>query len=266
MRRLKTLLIIILIITAAAFVAGQLYLHLIVDTTPPEIHCASDTVTVHVGDNESELLNGVTAEDNRDGDLSGSVIISSISNLISNDTAKVTYIVFDSANNMASVTRNVKYLDYERPKFRIEKPLVYNIGEPISLTGYLFADDAVDGDISDSIRISALDISSSTEGTYYIGVQAVNSMGDTSMITLPIILRSSASSAPEIELSDYLIYLKSGSGFNAADYLSRVRGASTDEVSISGSVNPFESGVYHVSYSCSGSGGTGTAVLTVVVE
>lgn len=266
MRRLKTLLIIALIVSVVAFAAGQVYIHLIADTTPPELKCASDTVTVHVRDNADELLSGVTAQDNRDGDLTDSIIISSISNLISSDTAKVTYIVFDSSNNMASLTRTIKYSDYERPRFRLESPLEYNLGDPISLTDRLFADDVVDGDISDSIRVSALDISSSTEGTYYIGVQVVNSMGDTSSVTLPVTLRSSTSSAPEIELSSYLIYIKNGSSFNSADYVSRVRGASSDDVTVSGVVNTHESGVYHVSYSCSNSGGTGTSVLTVVVE
>ncbi len=266
MRRLKTLLIIALAITAAAFCAGQLYIHLIADNTPPEIKCESDTVTVHVKDNTAELLRGVTASDDRDGDLTGDIIVSNISNLISNDTARVTYIVFDSSNNMASCTRTVKYSDYSRPSFRLEAPLEYTIGDPISLTGRLFAEDAVDGDISNAIRVSALDINSTTEGTYYISVQVVNSMGDTAKITLPVILRSAASSAPEIELSSYLVYLQSGSGFNASDYVSSVSGGSTGDVGISGSVDTSQPGIYHVSYSCSNSGGTGTAVLTVVVE
>lgn len=266
MRRLKTLLIIGLAITAAAFCAGQLYIRLMADTTPPEIKCDSDTVTVHVKNNTAELLKGVTASDNRDGDLTDGIIVSSISNLISNDTARVTYIVFDSSNNMVSCTRTVKYADYSRPSFRLEAPLEYTIGDPISLTGRLFADDVVDGDISNAIRVSALDINSNTEGTYYISVQVVNSMGDTAKITLPVVLRSAASSAPEITLSSYLVYIKSGSAFNAADYVSRVRGGSAEDVSVSGSVNTVQPGIYHVSYSCSNSGGTGTAVLTVVVE
>ncbi len=266
MRRLKTLLIIALAVTAAAFCAGQIYIRLIADNTPPVIKCESDTVTVHVKNNTDELLSGVTASDDRDGDLTDGIIVSSISNLISNDTAKVTYIVFDSSNNMASCTRTVRYSDYSRPSFRLEAPLEYTIGDPISLTGRLFADDVVDGDISNAIRVSALDISSTIEGTYYISVQVVNSMGDTAKLTLPVILRSAASSAPEIALSSYLVYLESGSAFNAADYISSVSGGSAAEVGISGSVDTAQPGTYHVSYSCSNSGGTGTAILTVVVE
>ncbi len=266
MRRLKIFLIIALAITSAAFCAGQLYIHLLADTTPPVIKCESDAVTVHVENNTSELLIGITATDNRDGDLTDSIIVSSISNLISNDTAKVTYIVFDSSNNMASYTRTVKYSDYSRPSFRLEAPLEYTIGDPISLTGRLFADDVIDGDISSSIRVSALDINSTTEGTYYLSVQVVNSMGDSAKITLPVILRSAASSAPEITLSNYLVYLDGSSTFNASDYVSYVSGGSIGDVIVSGSVDTAQPGIYHVSYSCSNSGGTGTAVLTVVVE
>ncbi len=266
MRRLKIFLMITLAVTTAAFCASQLYIHLLADTTPPVIKCESDAVTVHVENNTSELLSGITATDNRDGDLTDSIIVSSISNLISNDTAKVTYIVFDSSNNMASYTRTVKYSDYSRPSFRLEAPLEYTIGDPISLTGRLFADDVIDGDISSSIRVSALDINSTTEGTYYLSVQVVNSMGDSAKITLPVILRSAASSAPEITLSNYLVYLDGGSTFNASDYVSYVSGGSIGDVIVSGSVDTAQPGIYHVSYSCSNSGGTGTAVLTVVVE
>lgn len=266
MGKLRTFLIIVFIAVTVAFCGGQIYLSLLADTTPPEIKFDSDTVTIRVKDDNSKLLSGVIASDNRDGDLSDEVIVSGVSNLISNNTAKVTYIVFDSANNMATASRTVVYSDYERPKFRIEEPLEYTLGESISLTDRLFADDAVDGDISDSIRISALDINSSTEGTYYISVQVVNSMGDTASVTLPIVLRSAASSAPQIELSSYLLYLDAGSSFNASDYVSYVSGGSTSDVSISGTVDTLKAGTYHVSYSCSNSGGTGTSVLTVVVE
>ena len=59
----------------------------------------------------------VSAYDNQDGDLTSGIVIGGISKLISDNTAKITYMVFDSDNNMARMTRLVKYTDYKKPYF-----------------------------------------------------------------------------------------------------------------------------------------------------
>src|SRR5699024_3957713 len=50
------------------------------DSIPPVITRESDTVTVSVAAEESELLAGLTATDDEDGELTGEIMISSMSN------------------------------------------------------------------------------------------------------------------------------------------------------------------------------------------
>lgn len=191
-RTLKTILIICLVLVTAAFAAGQVYSRVVTDTVPPVITLDSDSITVSVEDGRDALLRGVTASDAKDGDLTGQIIVSGVSKLISNNTAKVSYMVFDKAGNMASATRYVVYSDYHRPHFMLITPLVYSLGETVSITGRLQAQDAVDGDITSSIRVLSSDIISSTEGVYNLTLQVINSLGDTAQVTLPVTIRASS--------------------------------------------------------------------------
>ena len=57
-------------------------------------------------------MKGIKATDNRDGDLTKEVRISSISHFISGNERTVTYVVFDKSNQMGTLKRTVKYSDY----------------------------------------------------------------------------------------------------------------------------------------------------------
>lgn len=61
------------------------------------------------GEDESDLLKGVTAKDNRDGDLTSKVFIDSISVTSDGQNAVVKYAVIDSHHNVGSKTRIVTY-------------------------------------------------------------------------------------------------------------------------------------------------------------
>ena len=239
-------------------------------TEGPSIVCESPTVETSVSAGETALRTGVTASDPQDGDLTDQIIVARVSKLISKDTATVTYLVFDRDNNMATATRTVHYTDYQRPRFRLDQPLVFTVGQPISLTSRLHATDSIDGDVSDSIRISALNIVSSTAGVYYITAQVTNSMGDTAQIKLPVILNDEAAARPVIQLTEGLVYLKTGDSFRPADYLKSVsvgdRTESTAGVTWESNVDTAQAGSYFVTYTVSSGGVTGTAMLSVIVE
>ena len=151
-RTLKTILIICLVLVTAAFAAGQVYSRVVTDTVPPVITLDSDSITVSVEDGRDALLRGVTASDAKDGDLTGQIIVSGVSKLISNNTAKVSYMVFDKAGNMASATRYVVYSDYHRPRFMLITPLVYSLGETVSVTLPVTIRAEADGDSAVKLR------------------------------------------------------------------------------------------------------------------
>lgn len=266
MRTLKTILIICLVLVTAAFAAGQVYSRVVTDTVPPVITLDSDSITVSVEDGRDALLRGVTASDAKDGDLTGQIIVSGVSKLISNNTAKVSYMVFDKAGNMASATRYVVYSDYHRPRFMLITPLVYSLGETVSITGRLQAQDAVDGDITSSIRVHSSDIISSTEGVYNLTLQVINSLGDTAQVTLPVTIRAEADGDSAVKLRRYLVYVGLGDNFEPRNYIESVSAGSVSDVRIDSNVDTQSAGCYLVTYTVTFGGRSSSALMTVVVE
>ena len=266
MRTLKTILIICLVLVTAAFAAGQVYSRVVTDTVPPVITLDSDSITVSVEDGRDALLRGVTASDAKDGDLTGQIIVSGVSKLISNNTAKVSYMVFDKAGNMASATRYVVYSDYHRPRFMLITPLVYSLGETVSITGRLQAQDAVDGDITSSIRVLSSDIISSTEGVYNLTLQVINSLGDTAQVTLPVTIRAEADGDSAVKLRRYLVYAGLGDDFEPRNYIESVSAGSVSDVRIDSNVDTQSAGCYLVTYTVTSGGRSSSALMTVVVE
>ena len=265
MRTLKTILIICLVLVTAAFAAGQVYSRVVADTVPPVITLDSDSI-ISVEDGRDALLRGVTASDAKDGDLTGQIIVSGVSKLISNNTAKVSYMVFDKAGNMASATRYVVYSDYHRPRFMLITPLVYSLGETVSITGRLQAQDAVDGDITSSIRVLSSDIISSTEGVYNLTLQVINSLGDTAQVTLPVTIRAEADGDSAVKLRRYLVYVGLGYNFEPRNYIESVSAGSVSDVRIDSNVDTQSAGCYLVTYSVTSGGRSSSALMTVVVE
>ena len=133
MKFLKITLILLLIIVVILYGATMISQLTSGKNVGPEISCSVDVLEISVHDPEAVLLADVTAFDKQDGDLSANVQILSISKLITNNTAKVTYLVFDSHGNMDTLVRPICYTDYSRPVFTIKRPLVYAENETITL-------------------------------------------------------------------------------------------------------------------------------------
>lgn len=269
MRALKHTILILLAVFSAAYLATRIYQGSSTRHDPPVISCPAGVLEVSASDDESVLLTGVTASDPQDGDLTDQVIVGGISKLISKDTAKVTFMVFDSDDNMGSFVRYIRYTDYHRPQFAITKPLAFSSTKEVSLLDKLKAQDVVDGDISSRIRISTLSATENSE-IYDITIQVTNSMGDTAWLQLPVLVQQTNPLRPVIELSDYLVYQEIDSSFDPAVYVSGLSVAGTAEdiskVSINSNVDTSQAGTYRVLYTYSANGITGTAILTVVVQ
>lgn len=267
MKLLRILLVIALVAVTCLYGFSTVSLQLQGAHIGPTLTCSSDTLDISVNDfNEATLLQGITAQDQQDGDLTGHILVSGISKMV-NDTVRVTYVVFDSDRNMASLVRTVHFTDYVSPKFQILEPLIYSANESIALLDRLLVEDVIDGDITGSTRISypaATDIAS----IYTIDLQVTNSMGDTVRQTLPIITTDRAQNG-QIVLDTYLLYLDQGARFNAREHLVRLEtGRETQEISgvkLSGTVDTSVPGTYHVHYSYHQDGYELLTILTVVV-
>ena len=273
MRILKIILCVATALSIAAFALAIFYTQFYQDVVPPQIRMDADTLTVSVADGDEALLQGVTATDNRDGDISGSVIVEDVSQLTGPNSARVRYIVFDKAENYATASRTVVYSDYEAPRISILQPLVYNVGEVVALQGRVIARDCLEGNITSSIRLSSQDLNNKSAGTYHLTIWAMNRLGDVSTVEVPVIMREEDPDAPVIELTQYLVYLERGEEFNPRTYFkayfenesSRLR-RSYDQLEVTGEVDTETPGTYEVSYAAVNRQGIrGEQILTVVV-
>ena len=274
MRTLKTILCIATALSVLAFALAIYYTQFYKDVVPPEIRMDADVITVSADDGDEALLRGVTATDNRDGDITGAVLVDGVSQLTGPNAARVRYIVFDAAENAATASRTVVYSDYEAPRVFVLQPLIYNVGDTIALRGRVIARDCLEGNITDRIRISSKDLSNRAAGVYHLTIWVMNKLGDVSTVTVPVIVREDDPAAPVVELKSYLTYLTRGEEFDPKAYFqsyydsadSRARNY-YDHLEVSGEVDTDTPGTYEVTYSATNSDGlTGQAILTVVVE
>lgn len=269
MKNLQNATIVVFVLTILLYSGVMIYQGFMVDKTPPVIHCLSEQITISVKDDVSVLLTGVMAEDDRDGDITNEVMIKNLSRLIGANTAQVTYIVFDRANNMTTLTRTVVYSDYEKPKFSMTDALNYTQEESITLLDRLAASDVLSGDISQSICVIAQNVSQEP-GTYSVTVQVTNSLGDISTLPLKLVI-SKAGTPRMVELTDYLLYLNRGDAFDPMAYIAAVKDPQGNDlppsaVTVDGNVNMEKDGVYHVRYTCAVQDQIYHVYLTVVVE
>lgn len=269
MRTIKQILIILLVLLTVGQVATGIYRGSSDRKEPPVISCPEGVLDISSADDESALLAGITASDPQDGDLTHKVIVGGISKLISENTAKVTFMVFDSDDNMASCVRHIRYSDYRRPRFYVKDALTYSSTDTVALMDRLGATDVIDGNISSQIRVSTLEPTDNSE-IYRITIQVTNSVGDTAWQELPVLIQPTNPLRPTIKLTSYLVYLKENSSFAPEDYVSSitVSGEALDlsDVTIDNQVDSSTPGDYHVYYTYNNNGYIGTAIMTVVVQ
>ena len=80
MKRIKIFTLILFCCSTAAFAGCKLYERVMTDHQAPVISGGEEPLEISVTDTEDKLLEGMTAEDDRDGDLTDSIRVSSMSN------------------------------------------------------------------------------------------------------------------------------------------------------------------------------------------
>lgn len=274
MKAIRTITIILFVLALLLFCGTTFYYQMVLDRVPPTIQCSEGVLEVSVSDGPEVLLTGVAASDGRDGDLTGEIMVQGVSRLLSADTARVTYVVFDASGNMASCTRTIRYTDYQRPKITLKDAPVYAPypeGDSYNeLRAALTATDVRDGDLSDQIHIAARNVNDGTEGTYRVNVQITNSLGDAESIPLNIVVSDKGAANPLVTLREYITYVDAGSEFDPTDYITAVRGgpysAGDPNLTIESDVDASTPGYYQVCYTYSATGQNYVVYLAVVVR
>ena len=249
------------------------------DTTKPVISFDTESLTLSVQDDRAILLQGVTASDDTDGDVTASLLIENIRLNSSDGLADVSYAAFDSAGNIAKVTREVRYSDYKRPTFTLLSPLLFSQNSNYDVLDVISATDVLDGNIQHRIRATMLSqFSDSDLGVHDVEFTVTNSLGDTTKLVLPVEIYASGTYNANLTLTNYLVYLKAGEPFYAESYLDSFNAGSKSvslrsglpdgyTLELSGEVDTQTPGIYCVNYTVKyGTPRTGYSKLIVIVE
>lgn len=106
---MKKGLVAMLFLACAALLAGNVVVYIGEDRNGPEISVPQEEITYVAGTDTSALLNGVTAQDDRDGDVTDTVTIESIIPNADQTGASVVYVAKDSKNNVTKENRTILY-------------------------------------------------------------------------------------------------------------------------------------------------------------
>lgn len=225
MKYIRTLVIVLFLLSIIGYGTLRFYDEKYSDKTAPKITVETDTIEVSVEDADETLLEGVTARDARDGDLTDQIAIENIGAFMSDGSREITYVVCDSANNVGRASRTLTYSDYKSPQFACETPLRFPADKELDILEYLTASDALDGDLTGRIRLTHGYIyTEPSEGNYELGYQVSNSAGDVSNIELTVEIYGTEDVAytPVINLSKYVCYVRKGKSIDPYKYIKDV--------------------------------------------
>ena len=265
MKKLKKISVVLLFLSVAAFIVFRAYLGIVQDHTPPVLSCEEEELRVTVEATTEELLQGVTAMDDRSGDVSDTLVIESMSDFTNDGTRMVTYAAVDDSGNVGRCERTVKYVGYQPPTFHLSAPLSFPVEGNVDIFSIITADSVLDGDLTFNIKYSlgeVIDIK--TPGSYPIEFRVMDSGGTTVYLKTQVEIYERDYAGIDVILSDYLVYVAKGSYFDSADYY--VGADQEGTISIRSDVNTGETGTYFVDYIVSGNGINGKSRLTVVVQ
>ncbi len=258
-------------VTLAAFSYFYIGHELSLDETLPVITVENDSIEVSISATDDDLLKGVTAFDEKDGDLTDKVIVESISKFTEKGVCKVTYAVCDADNHVANATRKIRYTDYVSPTFELYDDLCFSLYESAGVSNRLIARDCIDGNITRDMIVTSSNFVASTAGVFSIEAVVTNSKGDQSYIKLPLIIEDRNPSAPKISLKKYLIRIKTGEQQDYSSFVNQITDSDDNTISpsvrIVSEVDVNNTGTYLVHYYASDEeGNEGHSVLTVIVE
>lgn len=274
MKFVRTIVIILFILAAAAFGISKAVELKNRDTSIPEITSDREVLEIPCDYTEEQLMEGLTACDAKDGDLTAEIVAGNFSRFLSPGLCDLTYVVFDSSNQPGSLTRRVRFTDYHSPDFTLTDPLVFeeSEGSYTTVMDQIGASDMLEGDLSDWVIQTDSDANYQKSGDYHVQMEVTNSYGDTSSLSLPVHVVKSGSQSMEIVLSSWIVYLDPGSEIRPADYVTALyngngESVGAEAVSWESGVDTQTPGVYEIHYTVSdGQGHSGETWMTVVVR
>lgn len=269
MRYLRLFSILFLIVSVLFTIWANIHYLSKVNRDKPVLKNNVEFLEISVEDDKKNLFSGLSAYDATDGDLTDKIMIASTSHFIEKGTVKIKYVVFDSHNNSTTLTRKVKYTDYYSPEFELEKAPVYVKGNSFDLLDYIKVTDAIDGDISDRIRVISNAVSNFSTGVYPVILEVSNSYGDTARVEIMVTYLDKKNTV-SINLHKYLVYIEQDEEFNPMEWIDSVtigenKNLSIEDVTVQGNLDTNTPGFYQLSYNYVEGDKVGQSCITVVV-
>lgn len=223
MKNRRTLVLCIILAASLLVFIGYLSARQVnTDGQGPEITMDSAPLTLSVTDTEEAYLQGVSAYDDQDGDVSAKILVENIYGVTEDHQVTVTYAAFDNSGNVTKAERQVTLEDYRSPRFTLSRALAFPNNAGVDMMDFIGAEDVVDGDIRRWVRAALTSNSGSLldEGIHDVQLRVTNSMGDTAELVLPVEVYHAEKYNADLTLNAYIVYLSQGDPFDAQSYLS----------------------------------------------
>ncbi len=239
----KSAVISLLVVAVLALAAVNGYVYLSADRSSPSIQVNDDITTYYASAGKDSLLQGVTASDDVDGDVSDTLRVASVLPSSDETSVTVTYTAKDSSNNIAQKTISLAYD-------------ATGVAEETSAAETVVGEDA---EAAEPQAAEAAD----PEALEAIAVQSDEA-----------VIESLSAEAPVFRLTTHYVTLSAGSEWHYYDYIESM----TDDrdttnrlassIVLEGDVDTNTPGVYTVVYHVTDSSGneSNRAALTVTVE
>lgn len=235
----------------------------------PVIKMNENLITVKASASEDTLLNGLSAYDEEDGDLSDDIFIYNISSFDENNERVITYGVFDSSNQLVIASRKLKYSNYSAPKFSSTRSFI-NMNMSSDNFSFIHAKSVVDGDISNKISLTKSEVNDSI--VYHFSVSDSTGTSSSFEIRDEINLNALYSNI-DITLKKYLVYVHVGDDF---DFYDNIKSISTNlgnynhlknDVDIETNYDSNKKGIYEARFTLNRSNGDyGISKMLIIVE
>jgi hypothetical protein len=255
-RIVSTVGIVFLVVVGAIF----LYEMVLTDKEGPIIKFSNQELVYVEGQDKDTLLADVTAYDNRDGDVTDTVIVSSTVVLADGDTIKVEYAAKDSKNNISKKDRTIKYQPSGTKEGSNNSQQEDNDDTGTEENSENINDDDVTGnDITDNSEVSETGEvtsdsgeNSSNDPTGDIDKEAADATG------IPVIKLNATEATIEVgDTFDAISYVKDTYD-NSGDVSRRIR--------ISGAEDISKAGDYELHYSVSDTDGNVSEIVKFILH
>ena len=125
MKKLRWFAITLFLLSVVLYALDQNQIRRKTDQTIPKISMDQDEIQVSVKDPEKVWKKGITAYDEKDGDITDSLVIESVSTFLEKGRRLVSYAAFDRDGHVAKASRQLIYTDYHSPKISCAKPFSF---------------------------------------------------------------------------------------------------------------------------------------------